>query len=194
MNSILVLHPVCSAKESQWTQTLEVIVSTVMELPLQMVLKLHAVSRKEFTNTAALYFNFTFWFIYVFFKNILFEWMLFSSFKTKHLVCDIYLNNLSSYAFWIFDLSLILCFLNIWSIYDVFIVCPAGNFLNPGNNGICEECPVGYWNNMTEHTSCTKCVGAETTENNGTTSENDCRKSPNFSSQNKEYQKLLSQI
>ena len=41
----------------------------------------------------------------------------------------------------------------------MLIVCLAGNFLNPGNNDICEECPVGYWNNMTEQTSCTKCVG-----------------------------------
>ena len=45
MNSILVPHFVYSAKESQWTQTLEVIVSTVMELLLQMVPKLLAVSR-----------------------------------------------------------------------------------------------------------------------------------------------------
>ena len=75
------------------------------------------------------------------------------------------------------------------AFFDVFVVCPAGNFLNPWNNDICEECPIGYWNNMTDQTSCAKCVGAETTENNGTTSESDCRKSPNFSSQRKEHQK-----
>ena len=59
------------------------------------------------------------------------------------------------------------------------LVCPTGHLLNPDNSNLCEECPVGSWNNLTEQTSCTNCVDGQTTLNRGTISGDNCRKAIN---------------
>ena len=63
----------------------------------------------------------------------------------------------------------------------VIVVCPAGNFLNPQNNDLCEECPIGSWNSMIDQTSCNNCTGDQTTERNGTDSQNLCGKFSRYS-------------
>ena len=66
--------------------------------------------------------------------------------------------------------SLLLCLTR--SAYNV-TVCPAGHFLN---GGICEECPVGTWNNATDQTTCKNCTQDKTTRNNRTLSQDLCGK------------------
>ena len=44
-------------------------------------------------------------------------------------------------------------------------------------NDLCEECPVGSWNNRTDQSACTECPGGGSTPGNGTVSQDQCSES-----------------
>ena len=47
---------------------------------------------------------------------------------------------------------------------NMFIkVCPPGTFLN--SHDMCEDCPMGEWNDLFNQTSCKNCIGGRTYKN-----------------------------
>ena len=61
--------------------------------------------------------------------------------------------------------------------FPFIIVCPAGHLLHPMKNDLCEECPVGSWNNRTDQAGCIICPGMGSTPGNGTVSQDQCSES-----------------
>ena len=53
-------------------------------------------------------------------------------------------------------------------------VCGLGEFMN--DNGECEGCGIGDWNDEYNQTECQSCTGGRTTQRTGTQSEQGCGK------------------